>query len=461
MSALAVQDWRPMLGRVDEVIADLKTNPPPLPVDEIAEAIQFLEWLAADNFTFLGVRDYALDGNDDARAGARDAGSASCAARDVRVLTRGGRAVTITPEIRAFLNEPKPLIVTKANVHVARAPARLYGLRRRQALRRRRQAGRRIPHRRPVHLDRLHALDAQRFRICAARSTPCCAAPASIRTAIPARRWSTCWRPIRATSCSRSTRTRSINFALAILQLDERPRVRVLARRDRFDRFVSVLVYRAARALRQPASARRSATISPRPTTAAFRAFYPYLPGRPAGARAFHHRPRRRPDAGSRPRRRWKSAVAAIVRTWTDGLADALARRTTPARPRALLERYGDAFSAGYRDAYPPATAVADIRMIEALSPERPLGVDFYHRAEDEQRARRPEGLELRPADPAVGARAGAGEHGLPRRRRAHLRHRAARRRRRRLVARHDAGARRRRRRSTSTRARRALEAAS
>ena len=32
-------------------------------------------------------------------------------------------------------------------------------------------------------------------------------------------------------------------FALAVLQLDERPRVRVLPRRDRFDRFVSVLVY--------------------------------------------------------------------------------------------------------------------------------------------------------------------------------------------------------------------------
>jgi NAD-specific glutamate dehydrogenase len=33
------------------------------------------------------------------------------------------------------------------------------------------------------------------------------------------------------------------NFALTVLQLDERPRVRVLARRDRFDRFVSILVY--------------------------------------------------------------------------------------------------------------------------------------------------------------------------------------------------------------------------
>src|SRR5262249_4743383 len=32
-------------------------------------------------------------------------------------------------------------------------------------------------------------------------------------------------------------------FALAVLQLDERPRVRVLPRRDRFDRFMSILVY--------------------------------------------------------------------------------------------------------------------------------------------------------------------------------------------------------------------------
>ena len=34
-----------------------------------------------------------------------------------------------------------------------------------------------------------------------------------------------------------------LQFTLAVAQLDERPRVRVLPRRDRFDRFVSVLVY--------------------------------------------------------------------------------------------------------------------------------------------------------------------------------------------------------------------------
>ena len=57
-----VEDWRPMVRRVNEVIQDLKANPPPVPVDDIAEAIQFLEWVAADNFTLLGVRDYTLDG---------------------------------------------------------------------------------------------------------------------------------------------------------------------------------------------------------------------------------------------------------------------------------------------------------------------------------------------------------------------------------------------------------------
>ena len=68
-----------MLARVSEVIAELKTNPPPLPVEEIAEAIQFLEWLIADNFTFLGVRDYALAREAAARAAMPRPGSASCA----------------------------------------------------------------------------------------------------------------------------------------------------------------------------------------------------------------------------------------------------------------------------------------------------------------------------------------------------------------------------------------------
>ena len=70
--------------------------------------------------------------------------------------------------------------------------------------------------------------------------------------------------------------------------------------------------------------------------------------------------------------------VGEIVRTWSDGLAEVLAETHDPGKARALFAQYRDAFSDGYREAYTPREAVADIRVIEQLSPEHPLGVDFY-----------------------------------------------------------------------------------
>ena len=55
---LCVADWRAMIGRVEDVIVDLKAHPPPVPADERAEAVAFLQWLVDNNFTFLGVRNY-------------------------------------------------------------------------------------------------------------------------------------------------------------------------------------------------------------------------------------------------------------------------------------------------------------------------------------------------------------------------------------------------------------------
>ena len=43
--------------------------------------------------------------------------------------------------------------------------------------------------------------------------------------------------------------------------------------------------------------------------------------------------------------------VAAIVRTWADAFAEALAAAYEPSRANALLARYRDTVSDGYRDA--------------------------------------------------------------------------------------------------------------
>ncbi len=47
---------------VARAVAAYRYDPPPLPKEEVAEAIAFLEWLLDDNFTLLGVREYEFAG---------------------------------------------------------------------------------------------------------------------------------------------------------------------------------------------------------------------------------------------------------------------------------------------------------------------------------------------------------------------------------------------------------------
>ena len=112
-----VTDWRAMRDRVEEAIKTFSSNPPPLPIDEVAEANQFLQWLCADNFTFLGVREYRFspdsDASDDITTGE---GLGILRDPDVKVLRRGTEMVVMTSEIREFMHEPTLLIVIKANV---------------------------------------------------------------------------------------------------------------------------------------------------------------------------------------------------------------------------------------------------------------------------------------------------------------------------------------------------------
>ncbi len=379
---LAVQDWRTMLDRVNAMVDELKTNPPPLPVDEIAEAIQFLQWLLADHFTFLGLRDYSVKGED--LQPDFDSGLGIMRQRELRVLKRGNELLEFTPEIMAFLKEPRLLIIAKANIH-----ARVH---------------------RRVYLDYigLKRFDPDGNLVGEFRIVGLFTSTAYTRTAhsIPYLRRKIAHVEQRAGFDANSHSGKALanvlahyprdelfqidedtlyHFALAILQLDERARVRVLARRDRFDRFVSVLVFvprdRYDSDIRAKIGDYLAATFIGRVS-----AFYPFFPesplvrvhfiiGRSGGTT---------PDVDGAT---LEGAVTAIVRSWTDGLSEALTLVHAAEKQRALFARYRDAFSAGFQETYPPAVAAGDIRVIEGLTEQRPLGVDFHHRLEEEQHA--------------------------------------------------------------------------
>ena len=372
---VAVQDWRPMLARASEVAAELKANPPPLPADEIAEAIQFLQWIAADNFTLLGARDYAYTDSEHALEPKFETGLGLLRSPDMRLLRRGDQLVTITPEIREFLKEPKLLIMTKAAV-------------------------RSRVHRR-VHLD---YIGVKRFDPDGNLVSECVFCGLLTSTAYT--------RSVRAIPYLRRKVDRVINragfdpashsgkalvnvlehyprddlfqidddtlyqFAMAILQLDERPRVRVLPRRDRFDRFVSVLVYiprdRYDLRIRAKIGDYLAATFQGR-----VRAFHPFFPEGPM-VRVHFIIGRYEGETPHVDRDTLDRAVEAIVRSWTDGLADALAAVHPQQEARVLLTRYREAFPVDYREVYPAALALSDIAIIETLNAQHPLGVELY-----------------------------------------------------------------------------------
>src|ERR1700741_1450666 len=170
-------------------------------------------------------------------------------------------------------------------------------------------------------------------------------------------------------------------FALAVLQLDERPRVRVLPRRDRFDRFVSILVY-VPRERYGSAARKAIGDYLANAYQGRVSAFHPFFPE--GQLVRVHFIIALAPGEAANPdRASLERAVEAIVRTWVDELGEELARNYDALRGRALFKRYREAFSQGYRENYSPVTAVGDIRVMEGLSPSRPLGVDFHRHASD------------------------------------------------------------------------------
>ena len=113
---VAVGDWRAMLERAKQATEELRQRPPKVSAEELSENIAFLEWLGNNHFTFLGARDYRFDPKGEgALEPVAESGLGVLADSEARVIRRGPDRSAITPQVRAFLTQPSPLIITKSN----------------------------------------------------------------------------------------------------------------------------------------------------------------------------------------------------------------------------------------------------------------------------------------------------------------------------------------------------------
>ncbi len=372
-----VTDWRAMLVRLTETVTALSKNAPDMKAEDLAESVQFLNWLSDGNFTFLGIREYRLVGG--AESGdlelVEDSGLGMLRDNTVHVLRRGREMVHMTPEIRKFFFAPQPLIVTKANVrsnvhrrvHMDYVGIKIYD-----------ENGGISGELRIVGLFTSAAYTISTKRIPLLRQ--------KVEMVIERSGYGPDSHSGKALLNVLETYPRDELFqsdvdqicdtAMGIHRLELKPRSRVFTRVDEFDRFVSILVYVPRERYTTEVRQRIGAFLADiyKGVLSAFFPFFPegnlvrihFIIGRYEG------------ETPTPDRALLETNVASIVRTWDDGLKQELKRHYAINEVHEIADKYIGAFSAAYEEAFTPERAIEDIRRIEHLTSETPVSIDFY-----------------------------------------------------------------------------------
>jgi glutamate dehydrogenase len=364
--ALAVQDWKAMLTRLKAARDDLERHPPKT---DITEDLAFLDWLADNHFTFLGARDYVLgrDGAHGTLEPVKGSGLGVLSDEGTRVIHggRSGERSGLTADVRAFLDAPDPLIVTKSAacslVH-RRAHMDYIGIKTFDP------NGVFVGERRFVGLFTSNAYSAQ------ARTIPL------LRRKIEAVMAHAGLAPAshdgKALTHILDTFPRDELFQVSadelyeistgILHMGGLPRLKLFLRFDRFDRFVSALLLaprdHMSAKLRTDIHALLAKAFNGRMTASdaaadeSALARLHYIIGRNEG-------PLPRVDVRDLERQ-----ISQLITTWDDGLADAMCASLGRSEGFARLAALSPHFSPGYRDNFPAHEGARDLGVLEDLA---------------------------------------------------------------------------------------------
>ena len=361
----ATGDWLEMRARARDIASDLETRSPGLQSAEVIESKELLEWMEDNHFTFLGYREYRLRRGRTSDHLEPDVTSGLGLLRPGREHGRKPRIIELTGEIRDNAREKTLLVITKANTvsTVHRATYLDYvGIKTFDA------AGEVSGEQRFIGLWTSSAYSKSAREIPVLRH--------KVQRAISHFGVSPTSHDGKAVMHVLETYPRDelfqasvadlVRIVRGIVNLYERQQVRLFVRRDAFRRFYSCLVYVPRDRYNTQARQRIEAVAREEFHGTAIESQVQLSDSVLA---RLHLLVRTDPNDAHRPdTNRIEERIAAAVRTWLDGLKDALLARHDEATALKLFERYASRFPPAYQDDTPPALAVQDIDALEAIT---------------------------------------------------------------------------------------------
>ncbi|HWD76355.1 MAG TPA: NAD-glutamate dehydrogenase [Solirubrobacteraceae bacterium] len=372
----AVEDWAPMRARATALATELRRQAPPTDPHELAEAREFLTWLADDHFTFLGYREYELRDEGDTAELAFVEGSGMG-------ILRGAARVPVKrldDKRLELARSPHPLVLTKSNSRATvHRPSYLDYV----GVKRFAPDGRVVGECRFVGLYTTSSYKTSPREIPLLRDK---VEGVLTHAAFPpdshdAKGLIDIMESLPRDLLLQIDADDLFEIAIGILGLGERQRVRLFVTRDQLDRFVACTL-----CLPRDRFHTENRLLAGRILAEAFGGDQidwrlqlsesvivriDYVIHTPEGVR-------RDVDVGD-----VEARIARQTRDWTDELRAALISAHGEQRGRELFAQYRDAFPAGYRVDAKPAQAVQDIADIEELTEGRRPILTTYRRAGD------------------------------------------------------------------------------
>ena len=371
----AVRDWSAMRDKALSIANDLPNRKLQLDAASVQEASEFLRWLADDNFTFLGYREYEVaktDGDEVLRSmegsglGILHKSERSVAPRSLRTL-----AASELPQS----GSTDAIILTKTNArsHVHRAGNMDY-----VGVLKFDEKSRPISEQRFLGLFTSNAymtrpqdvpLVRQRVEAVLARS-------GLKRDSHSGKSLRHILETLPQEELFQSGEEELFTTATGILELQQRVRARLFVRRDRYGRFFTCLVF-------VPRD-RFNTTVRERIEDMLRDAFHGesvdsnVLMGEAALAR-LHVTVRPRP--GDHPVYNVQDLEAKllhIVRNWQDGLRESLVGHAGVGNGVALFNRFGKMLPAGYIEDVSPEVAAHDVMALSGLKSDDSIHLSLY-----------------------------------------------------------------------------------
>ncbi len=372
----AVEDWKPMLARLREAVAELDRHPPTPPAEEVAEARAFLQWLFEDHIVLLGYRQHDLVTQQGDDALKLVAGSGLGLLREKPGEKVSESFASLPAAARALARKPSPIvIVTKANT---RSTVHRPGYTDYIGVKRFNDKGDVIGEHRFIGLLTSTAYSARVTEIPLLRGK--LAKVAARAGFLPgshlAKALDHVFETFPRDELFQISADDFYEIALGILQLGERQRLRIFIRPDQFERFVSCLVFVPREVYSTDLRLKFQQIL-----IEAFDGIGAEFDVLLSDAILARIQFTVRTTPGKIPpydRHQIERKLAAAARRWDDELREALIEEEGEARGIQMYKRWAGTFPAAFSERVTPRAAVADVRKIDALTKESPFALSFY-----------------------------------------------------------------------------------